>query len=53
MDDDARALVSSSSKAAKDTGSKESSTLNHQEIVDAYQGAIDRLEEEFSKVEES
>jgi len=52
MDDDAQALVSSSSKAAKDARGKESSTLNHQDLVDSYKITIERLEEEFSKVEE-
>ncbi|GAB1311845.1 hypothetical protein MFIFM68171_02055 [Madurella fahalii] len=52
MNDDVQALVSSSSKAAKEARGKESTTLSHQEVVDAYKIAIERLEEEFSKVEE-
>jgi hypothetical protein len=52
MDDDAQTLASSSSKAAKDARGKESRTLNHQELVDSYKIAIERLEEQFSKAEE-
>lgn len=52
MNGDAQILVFSSSKAAKDARGKESSNLSHQEIVDSYKIAIERLEEQFSKVEE-
>ncbi|KAH6649544.1 Alpha/Beta hydrolase protein [Chaetomium tenue] len=52
MDDDDEALVSARAKAAKDARGKESSSLSHQDTVDVFRMAIERLEEDYSNVEE-
>lgn len=39
-------------KLQRTLGGKESSSLSHQDIVDAYKIAIERLEEQFSKAEQ-
>lgn len=51
MNDEAQELASSSSKAARAARGKESFTLDHQGVIDAYEMGIARLEEEFSVVE--
>jgi hypothetical protein len=51
MNDEAQESVSSSSKAAKAARGKTSSSLDHQDVIDAHEMAIARLEEEFSGVE--
>ena len=51
MNDEAQEFVSSSSKAAKAARGKGSSSLDHQDEIDAHEVAIARLEEEFSGVE--
>ncbi|KAF8847264.1 hypothetical protein BDZ45DRAFT_347781 [Acephala macrosclerotiorum] len=51
MNDEAQESVSSSSKAAKAARGKASSSLDHQDIIDAHEMAVARLEEEFSGVE--
>lgn len=51
MTAETRESVSSSSKAAKDRRSKESSNLNHQEVVDAHELTKARLEEDYAEVE--
>jgi hypothetical protein len=50
MNDDAQEFVSSSSRAAKAARGRESSSLAHQDVIEAYKMAIARLEEEFSEV---
>ncbi|GAB1312002.1 hypothetical protein MFIFM68171_02212 [Madurella fahalii] len=50
---DTEELISSSSKAARDARNKGgSSTLTNQDVIDTYTIAIERLEEEYEKVEE-
>jgi len=44
--------VSSSSRAAKGARRKELSKLNQEDVIDAHKLVIERLEEQFSKVEE-
>jgi hypothetical protein len=51
MDATAQELVSSSSRAAKAARGKESSSLDHQDVIEAHKMAIVRLEEQFSQVE--
>lgn len=46
------AFISSSSKAAKDARNKDSSTLTNEDILDAYDMTIRRLEEQYKKAEE-
>lgn len=50
MNAEAQELVSSSSRAAKDARGKGSSSLDHQDVVEAHKLAIERLEEQFSEV---
>lgn len=51
MNAETQESVSSSSRAAKDARGKESSSLNHQDVLDAYELAIARLEEDYSQIE--
>jgi uncharacterized coiled-coil protein SlyX len=51
MDDEAQKFTSSSSKAAKAARGKASSSLNHQDTIDALKLTIARLEEDYSRVE--
>jgi chromosome segregation ATPase len=44
--------ISSSSKAAKDRRRKDTSTLDHQDVIDACEMAIARLEEDYANVEQ-
>src|SRR4051812_42006219 len=46
------ALISSSSKAAKDARNKDSSTLTNEDILDACDITIRRLEEQYRMAEE-
>ena len=43
-------LVSSSSRAAKDARGRGPSSLDHQDVIEVHKMAIERLEEQFSKV---
>jgi methyl-accepting chemotaxis protein len=51
MDDEAQEVASSSSKAAKAARGIASSSLNHQDTIDALELTIGRLEEDYSGVE--
>lgn len=51
MDDEAQEFASSSSKAAKAARGKASSSLNHQDTIDALELTIGCLEEDYSRVE--
>jgi len=51
MDDEAQEFALSSSKAAKAARGKASSSLNHQDTIDALELTIARLEEDYSRVE--
>jgi chromosome segregation ATPase len=51
MDDEAQEFASSSSKAAKAARGKASSSLNHQDTIDALELTIARLEGDYSRVE--
>jgi uncharacterized protein (DUF3084 family) len=51
MDDEAQEFASSSSKAAKAARGKASSSLNHQDTIDALELTLARLEEDYSRVE--
>jgi len=51
MDDEAQEFASSSSKAAKAARGKASSSLNHQDTIDALELTIARLEEDYSRLE--
>ena len=44
-------LVSSSSRAAKENRNIQPSTLNHDDVLEAHGEAIERLEEQFAKVD--
>lgn len=50
MSPEAQELASSSSKVTKSVRGKESSNLSHEDVVESYALAIDRLEEDFSNV---
>lgn len=52
MSAEAQELASSSSRATKEARRKESSSLSHEDVIDAHGIAIARLEEQFSKVVE-
>lgn len=45
------ALISSSSKAAREARGKQPSTLSDEDVLEACEIAIQRLEEQFAKVE--
>lgn len=51
MDDEAKKFESSSSKAAKAARGKASSSLNHQDAIEALELTIARLEKDYSRVE--
>jgi SMC interacting uncharacterized protein involved in chromosome segregation len=51
MDDKAQGSASSSSRAAKAARGKASSSLNHQDVIDAHNIAIAKWKEELSEVE--
>jgi chaperonin cofactor prefoldin len=51
MDDKAQEFTTLFSKAAKAARGKASSSLNHQDTIDALELTIARLEEDYSRVE--
>jgi hypothetical protein len=51
MDNEAQEVASSSSKAAKAARGRASSSLNHQDTVNALELTIGRLEEDYSEAE--
>lgn len=51
MSEETQALVSSSSQAAKKRRGKDTSTLDHQDVIDANDLAIRRLEEDYASVQ--